>query len=325
MDPHLARRLGQFHGVARLKELRRGGIREAALRRAVEAGEVERHRHGLYALPTADPRFVHARSTRSLLTCVSAADLYGLWVLVPPGPDARPHLLRATGADRPDAVIHRERRVPPHPTAPVAGLADVVLHALRCLPELEALVIAECAVTQKGVPLGFLRGQLTGPRNGRARAVLDLVDGGADSLLETIARTLLRRAGFHVEAQVWIEGIGRVDLLVEGWIIVELDGRTHEERVQRGKDRVRDRQAQLRGLVTLRYGYGDVVHRSWVLVEEVSRILGGRPLPPRPNPTDFGRWGAGAAGASEGDTPSAARKPVVFRAGVAAEGAGPAM
>lgn len=292
MDPQLAQRLRHFHGVASLKELRESGIPAAAVRRAVETGELERPRHGLYALPAADPRFVQARSSRSLLTCVSAAELYGLWILVPPGPDARPHLVRSTGADSPDAVVHRERRVPRHPTAPVAGLADVVLHALRCLPELEALVIAECAVTQKGLPLDILRAHLTGPRNGRARAVLELVDTGADSLLETVARTLLRKAGFHVEAQVWMDGIGWVDLLVEGWIIVELDGKTHEERVQRGKDRVRDREAQLRGLVTLRYGYADVVHRSWILVEEVSRILSGRPLVPGAKPTGVGLPGA---------------------------------
>lgn len=325
MDPRLDQRLRHFHGVVRLKDVIQAGIPEAAVRRAVDAGELERPRHGLYALPTADPRFVHARSTRSLLTCVSAAEVYGLWVLAPLGPGERPHLLRATGTDSPEAVVHRERRVPPHPTAPLAGLADVVLHALRCLPELEALVIAECAIKQKGLPVGVLRGHLPGPRNGRARAVLDLVDGGAESLLETIARTLLRRAGFHVEVQVWIDGIGRVDLLVEGWIIVELDGRTHEEPVQRGKDRVRDRQAQLRGLVTLRYGYADVVHRSWVLVEEVSRILGGRPLPPGPNSTAFGQRGAGIAGAPERDTHSATRMPVGSRAGVAADRTGRVM
>ncbi|AMM34200.1 hypothetical protein SA2016_3540 [Sinomonas atrocyanea] len=298
--------------MAALKELCGGRVTRAAVCRAVEDGELERPRHGLYALPGADPRFVQARSPRSLLTCVSAAGLYGLWVLVPPGPDARPHLVRSTGADSPDAVVHRELRVPPHPTAPVAGLADVVLHALRCLPELEALVIAECAVTQKGLPLSVLRGHLPGARNGRARAVLELVDRGADSLLETVARTLLRKAGFHVEAQVWIDGIGWVDLLVEGWIIVELDGKTHEERVQRGKDRVRDREAQLRGLVTLRYGYADVVHRSWVLVEEVSRILGGRPLMPGAEPTGFEPLDARSTGAPGPTRRQGTRKPVGF-------------
>lgn len=260
---------------------------ESSIRRALAAGELARVRKGLYALPDADRQFVLARNTRSLLSCVTAAGFYGLWMLKPPGPGEKPHLVRPTGQGAPDAVVHRGRRVPPHPTAPVAGLADVVLHALRCLPELEALVIAESAVMQRGLSADLLRAQLTGPRNGRARAVLDLVDRGADSLLETLARTLLRRAGFHVQAQVWIEGIGWVDLLVEGWIIVELDGKTHEERVQRGKDRVRDRAAQLQGLVVLRYGYADVVHRPGLIAAEVARLLAGRPIPPAGIPTSF--------------------------------------
>lgn len=242
----------------------------AGVRAAVASERLVQVRKGLYALPVADPLLVEARRTRSLLTCVSAAPLYGLWVVTP---SARPHFLRPTGSGVPDAVVHRDRHVPPHDTAPVAGLADVVLHALRCLPELEALVIAESAVMQKGISIALLLSHLPGPRNGRARAVLGLVDHGADSLLETLARTILRKAGFEVEAQVWIEGIGWVDLLVEGWIIVELDGKTHEERVQRGKDRVRDRAAQLQGLAVLRYGYADVVHRPELLADEVARLV----------------------------------------------------
>ncbi|GAB3276743.1 hypothetical protein GCM10027449_16030 [Sinomonas notoginsengisoli] len=278
MDPQLAHCLERLHGVARLKDLLGHEVSEPAVREAVAGGELLRVRKGLYALPTADPLFVLARRTRSLLTCVTAAGRYGLWVLRAPQPGDRPHMLRSTGEGAPNAVVHRGSHVPPHPAAPVAGLTDVVLHALRCLPEFEALVIAESAVVQKGLAIKHLRDHLHGPRNGRARAVLDLVDRGADSLLETLARTLLRRAGFRVEAQVWIDGIGWVDLLIEGWIIVELDGRTHEERVQRGKDRVRDRAAQLGGLVVLRYGYADVVHRPEVLVGEVSRPLAGRPV-----------------------------------------------
>lgn len=49
--------------------------------------------------------------------------------------------------------------------------------------------------------MDFLKSRLVGPRNGRARAVLNLVDRGADSPIETLARELMRRAGLHVEAQ----------------------------------------------------------------------------------------------------------------------------
>jgi hypothetical protein len=50
------------------------------------------------------------------------------------------------------------------------------------------------------------------------------VEGGADSLLETLARILFREAGIATQTQVWLDGIGTVDFLLEGFLIVELDG-----------------------------------------------------------------------------------------------------
>lgn len=149
-----------FHGVCRLRDLLTRGVSEREVAAAVGRGELVRVRKGLYAAPDADPVFVAARRSRSLLTCASAATFYGLWTRARPG---RFHIFRPTGADAPDAVIHRHSWVPPDPYAPVAGLADVVLHALRCLPELEALLIAESAM-HKGLSVDFLRERLPGNR-----------------------------------------------------------------------------------------------------------------------------------------------------------------
>ena len=55
------------------------------------------------------------------------------------------------------------------------------------------------------------------------------MDRGAESMLETLARTYFRQAGISVETQVHIDGVGYVDLLLEGRLIVELDGRHHGE------------------------------------------------------------------------------------------------
>lgn len=51
-------------------------------------------------------------------------------------------------------------------TAPVASLPDVLIHALRCLPFAESLVMVECAVIRGDVSLDFLRMKLPGKRNG---------------------------------------------------------------------------------------------------------------------------------------------------------------
>ena len=76
--------------------------------------------------------------------------------------------------------------------------------------------MVECAVGRGDMTLDFLRRRLPGTRNGRAREVLEWVDSGAESLLETLARTYFRQAGIRVETQVHIDGVGYVDLLLEG-------------------------------------------------------------------------------------------------------------
>jgi len=97
---------------------------------------------------------------------------------------------------------------------------------------------------------------------------------GADSLLETLARVLFRDAGIRVETQVWIDGIGRVDFLLEGFLIVELDGLAfHLDPRQFKKDRRRDNAAIRRGLLVLRYFYDDVVHAPQAMLDEVREVL----------------------------------------------------
>jgi len=155
----------------------------------------------------------------------------------------------------------------------VAGLADVLIHAMRCLPEAEALVMVQCAVGRGDISLSFLRGNLTGNRNARARSVLDLVIPRADSVLEVLANTAFRRAGLHVRRHVEIPGVGEVDFLVEEVIVVETDGETHLEPRQVKRDRRRNNASVVGGYLVLRFGYDDVVNHPERMVAEVRAVL----------------------------------------------------
>jgi hypothetical protein len=117
-------------GAARRPALARLGIDDAALRRAVRAGVVQPCR-GLYALSAADSASVALLRRRQLLTCVSAAPFYGLWVIGSGGPS---HVHHRRGQTIDGEVAHRGLLFEPHPHRPVAALADVLIHALRCLP-----------------------------------------------------------------------------------------------------------------------------------------------------------------------------------------------
>ncbi|WP_066289091.1 hypothetical protein [Arthrobacter sp. B6] len=59
---------------------------------------------------------------------------------------------------------------------------------------------------------GAAPSRLPGKRNGPAREVLRWVDRGAESLLETLARTSSRQAGIKVVTQVYVDRVGYVDL-----------------------------------------------------------------------------------------------------------------
>lgn len=258
-------------GVARRPTLARLGVDDAALRRAVRAGVMQPER-GMYALPTAAPAEVALLRRRQLLTCVSAGPSHGLWVLDTAGP---PHVHHRRGEVFDGEVPHGGLLFPPHPNRPVVALGDVLIHAARCLPLREALVMVECAVGRGDMTLDFLRRRLPGRRNGKARDVLQWVDRGAESMLETLARTCFRQAGISVEAQVYINGVGQVDLLLEGWLVVELDGRHHGDWTQVKKDQRRNNRSVVQGYTVLRYYYADVVYAPEQMLGEVLTVFAG--------------------------------------------------
>ncbi|BCW73210.1 DUF559 domain-containing protein [Arthrobacter sp. NicSoilB8] len=259
-------------GAARRPSLARLGVDDAALRRAVRSGAVQQPCRGLYRLPTAAPDYVALLQHRQLLTCVSAAPFYGLWSLEQTG---LRHVYHRRGEAAGAESGHGGLLFAPHPHRPVAALGDVLIHALRCLPFRESLVMVECAVGRGDMTVDFLRRRLPGARNGRAREVLEWVDRGAESLLETLARTFFRQAGIRVETQVHIDGVGYVDLLLEGKLIVELDGRHHGDWAQVKKDQRRNNRSVVQGYAVLRYYYADVVHDPAAMVAEVQAVLAG--------------------------------------------------
>jgi very-short-patch-repair endonuclease len=260
-------------GAARRPDLARLGVDDAALRRASRAGIATQPARGLYALPSADPAHVALLLRRQVLTCISAAPLHGLWVLDSSGPA---HVYHRRGEVFDGDVPHGGLFLPPNPNRPVASLGDVLIHALRCLPLRESLIMVECAVGRGDMTVEFLRQRLPGRRNGRARGVLQWVDRGAESMLETLARTCFRQAGITVESQVYIDGVGYVDLLLEGWLVVELDGRHHGDWKQVKKDQRRNNRSVVQGYTVLRYYYADVVHSPEQMLAEVLAVLAER-------------------------------------------------
>jgi very-short-patch-repair endonuclease len=267
---NIASFLGSRGGPASTADLGRAGFNRYRIGLAVADGIIVRIRRGHYALARESSAVRAAREAGGLLTCISAAPGYGLWTLVPA---SRLHLSVGHRGTPPGSVPHGRCRHPRHPWLPLAGLADVLIHALRCLPEREALVMVQCAAGRGDISLAFLRGKLGGNRNARARSVLDLVIPRADSLLEVLANTVFFRAGLQVRRHVEIPGVGEVDFLVEDCLIVETDGESHLEPRQVKKDRRRNNASQVGGYLVLRFGYDLVVHHPEQMLAQVLEVL----------------------------------------------------
>lgn len=266
MVPFLARR----GGVARYQALRAAGFNRAEIERSVRSGLVLRPAVGIYQLPAADASVALASLHAGRLTCVSAAAYYNLWQLTE---HSKVHLQVKSGVPRESVVAHRTTRIPTQALMPLASLADVLLDALRCLPEAESLVMVQSAVGHGDIDREFLRVNLPGRRNAKARGVLDLAGGRADSVLEVLTRASSIRAGIRFEQHVLLPGVGEVDFLLEGFLIIELDGATHFAAQQIKKDRRRDNASALGGYLVLRYYYDDVVHNPGKMLAQITKLL----------------------------------------------------
>lgn len=262
--------LGERSGVARASTLRGAGFSRTHLEKALAAGRIVRLRRGVYSTPRQAGVLSLALQHNALVTCLSAAPTYRLWTLheassvhVSPGHKPAP----------PGTLIHGRCPHPAHPWLPVAGLADVLIHSLRCLPTVESLVMLQCAAQRGDISLEFLRHKLPGNRNARTRSLLDSVIPRADSVLEVLADYHFHRAGLHVRRHVEIPGVGEVDFLIEDCLVVETDGSTHLEPRQVKKDRKRNNATITGGRLCLRFGYDDVVHHPERMVAEVVEVL----------------------------------------------------
>lgn len=114
----------------------------------------------------------------------------------------------------------------------------------------------------------------------RFAPLLALVGASAESGPETFMRLILRALGVAFETQVWIAGVGRVDFLVDGWLIIECDSREfHAGWDQQVEDRRRDVAAAQLGYLTIRPLASDIMgaeHSVRDAVSEVIRVWGPR-------------------------------------------------
>ena len=256
--------LRKRHGITKLSSLRHAELTPTMLPQSIG-----HYRGWIYDKNNFTLDQVRAFVYNACISCVSAAQIYELPVLMEERPQKthlsvsynrgmHPSKLRRFD----DVCIHREQFVSDEERRThVASIGTVLERVLVCMPLKVSLPMLDAARNRGLYDVSTLTIPPTGSRLPHLREALSLSSDRARSILETVARLQLIDMGLAPQVGVWIEGVGEVDMIVLGFIVIEVDGWAfHSSKEQREKDLKRDRELLRRGFVVLRFTYDDVMN-----------------------------------------------------------------
>lgn len=263
--PTVAEWIWERRGVAHTSDLLLHGYTHREMAAAVAAKELQRVRRSWLVHPGADPKRLAAAQCGGRVTCLSAAELDGLWVPEHTGT----HISvqgTASRNSRAGAQLHWATG-----PAPVARnlvqdpIVNVLFHVARCVPPVDALAVWESAIRKGKAGADVLK--RVAWRSPPARMLADIADELSDSGLETRFVSGMRRIGVTVRQQVVIDG-RPVDGLIGDSLVVQLDGFAfHSSATARRRDIDADARLLLRGYTVLRFDYHQIFFQ-WDLVCE---------------------------------------------------------
>lgn len=218
-------------------------------------------------LPASDPHLIEAVIVGGVMGCTSALQAAGVFV----GDSTRCHihvaphasrLRRATSRPRNEAepVIHWDETRWRGATSAAVSLSDALAKSLQCQSRWESVATFDSALH-----LGLVSRR-------RVEAILRtvappyrdlgaLLDPRAESGPESILRMIVTEAGLRTRLQVTFPGVGRVDMVVEGCVVVEADSRlAHDGWEHHVRDRGRDLALARLGMPSLRPSYQHIMH-----------------------------------------------------------------
>lgn len=267
----------------RTRELVAAGMTRSQIAWAAGSGRLVRVRVGHFCLPGLDEPTQQAIRVGGRLACVSELARRGAWVTEAP---AAPHVHLPANASRLRDYRQMTRRLDSsngctlHWSELVAAGSDsrvspidAARQAMVCLTRHDAIATIESAVRLGLVTVEALQVDATAAE----MSILRRVEASAGSGLETLVREPLRDAGLRVQPQFRIAGVGDIDLLVEGAVAVEVDGRGFHGGEVAHADRRRDAIVASLGFTPLRFEYAQVVHdRRSVLRAIAGAVIGHR-------------------------------------------------
>ena len=277
--PHTATVAERFAALLQIRIITRAELREAGadtheIAAGVRSGRLIRLRRGWYATQPVDDAVATAVRIGGRITCVSLLRMIGVFVLEksPVHVHVSPGLSRSRHRRSATAVVHwGECHM--EGTAHAVSIWDAVRQAVRCQTPRAAIATLDSVLHHRlmnGEDIVALFRSL--PR--RFQALLPLVDSSAESGPETFVRLMLRALGLSYETQVQVTGVGRVDFVVEGWLIIECDSREfHEGWDKQVEDRARDIAAARAGYMTIRPLASDIFDRPSEVKQAIADVV----------------------------------------------------
>lgn len=272
MSLDLHRLLVAHGGAIATHELHSAGLSKDDIAREVRRGQLIRARQGWYVGPGIHPDLVRAVRVGGRLSCRSALDLHGLWVVT----DQKLHVIvdgndcqlrspssrhRRLGTSDPVTIHWRDSRDGSRLIVdPVSALEDLCSCAT---PELVGASADSLLLKDPSQRPHIVR--MSSRVTAVYREALVTADGICESGTETLFWIRMRR--WYPRRQVRIRGVGRVDFLFGERLVIEVDGEEfHTATVEFERDRRRDAVLSALGYRVLRFSYRQVMER-WPEVE----------------------------------------------------------
>ncbi|HEY5223664.1 MAG TPA: DUF559 domain-containing protein [Microbacteriaceae bacterium] len=246
------------------------GFSAYKVRQAINAKRVVRVGRHRVALSECDPALLRAVQLGGQLTCVSAAAYRKLWTM----DDERLHVAvpptfseNATDGKEPKPLLHWGKGLSPtHVTDTIVSVINMLAHVALCQPPELAVAIFDSALN-KGLVARRELIQLAHAAGGRMRQVVELVNSGADSGIESVLRVRLGWRGIVLRIQVVLDG-HPVDGLIGERLVIQADGfGPHSTSPQRSRDLRQDARLVRQGYTVLRFSYAQILY-EWDYVEQ---------------------------------------------------------
>ena len=235
-------------------------------------------RPNAYLAPDSHADAVDAVREGGRLACVSALARLGVFVLERDRLHVHLHQNRRSAFSRTRPTKRHWDRLqrPPSPHSASVDVFDAVVQAMRCQQPRAAVATLDSALH-----LGVLHpddlDELFRVLPRRHRVLRRLADARAESGSESLLRLILRSLRVPFEVQVAISGVGRVDFVVDGWLIVECDSRGfHATWEEQRRDRRRDQAAAALGYATYRPIAEDIMWHPEQVRAALAGLLSGR-------------------------------------------------